>query len=206
MAFIRGNMKVTDAMFHLDAVALSVPESVLPPSALNSQISGILCAIWPFLDTDHDWILQNIELFQQQLLGYNALLDCIDEVRLEIQHHHDAVHRSMVTYSSTLTPIWCLLHEIFCAVIHEVQISLWCNTGDESESESESEDYQMLDFSQGLWKLSHVCGAWRDIVLSYPQLWSHIVLWSPMETPDPTVPALQAMILHLTQHPLDIMF
>ncbi len=52
----------------------------------------------------------------------------------------------------------------------------------------------------------HVCGAWRDIVLSYPQLWSHIVLRSPMETLDHTVPALQAMILRSAQHPLDIMF
>ncbi|PBK90072.1 hypothetical protein ARMGADRAFT_1032668 [Armillaria gallica] len=200
-------MNAADAICHLDAVARSVPEPVLPPDALNSQISGILRATRPFLDTDHDWILQNIELFRQQLSGYDALLDRIDEVRLEIQHRRDAVHRSMAVYSSTLAPIQRLPSEIFRAVFREVQISPRSNTEDsDSDSEPESEDYQVLDFSQGPWKLSHVCGAWRDIVLSYPQLWSHIVLRSPMEMLDHTIPALQAMILRSAQHPLDIMF
>ncbi len=202
-------MDAADAMYHLDAVAHSVPELVLPPDALNSQISGILRATRPFLDTDRDWILQNIELFQPQLSVYDALLDRIDDVRLEIQRRRDAVHRSMAAYSSTLAPIRRLPSEIFRAVFREVQISLWSNPEDsesESESEPEPEDYQVLDFSQGPWELSHVCGAWRDIVLSYPQLWSHIVLRSPKETLDHTVPALQAMILRSAQHPLDIMF
>ncbi len=41
-------MNATDAMFHLDAVAHSVPEPVLPPDTLNSQISGILRATRAF--------------------------------------------------------------------------------------------------------------------------------------------------------------
>ncbi len=77
---------------------------VPPPDALNSQISGILRATRPFLDTDREWILQNIELFQQQLSGYDALLDRIDDVRLEIQRRREAVYRSMAAYSSTLAP------------------------------------------------------------------------------------------------------
>ncbi|KAK0237750.1 hypothetical protein EDD85DRAFT_831675 [Armillaria nabsnona] len=203
-------MNVADTMFHLDAVARSVPEPVLPPDALNSQISGILRATRPFLETDRDWILQNIELFQQQLSGYDALLDRIDEVRLEMQRRRDVVHRSMASYSSTLAPIRRLPSDIFRAVFREVQILPRCNAGDESESESEFEEY-VLDFSQGPWKLSHVCGAWRDIILSYPQLWSHIVLqynWTsyPMETLHHTMSALQAMISRSAQHPLDIVF
>ncbi len=63
-------MNVTDAMLHLDAVAHSIPEPVLPPNSLNSQISGILRATRPFLDTDRDWILQNIEVLE---LGTTAL-------------------------------------------------------------------------------------------------------------------------------------
>ncbi|PBK90144.1 hypothetical protein ARMGADRAFT_969384, partial [Armillaria gallica] len=155
-------MKATDAMFHLNAVARSIPEPVLPPNALNSQISGILRATRPFLDTDRDRILQNIEVLEQQLSVYDALLNRIDEVsvRLEIQSHRNAVHKSMAAYSSTLAPIRRLPSDILRA---------------HSKSNSASGP-EVLDFSQGPWKLSHVCGAWRDIVLSYPQLWSRIVL------------------------------
>ncbi|SJK98763.1 uncharacterized protein ARMOST_02032 [Armillaria ostoyae] len=202
-------MNATDAMLHLDAVARSIPEPVLPLNALNSQISGILRATRPFLDTDRDWILQNIEIVEQQLPVYDALLKRIDEVRLDMQRHRDAVHKSMTAYSSTLAPIRRLPRELFRAVFREVQNTQWCNLGG-LESESESKDYQVLDFSQGPWKLSHVCGAWRDIVLSYPQLWSHLVLqyWSthPTETLHHTVPALQVMIPRSAQHPLDIVF
>ncbi len=174
-------MIATDAMFHLDAVARSVPEPVLPPNALNSQISGILRATRPFLDTDRDWILQNIEVLQQQLSMYDALLDRIDEVRSEMQRHRDVVHKSMAAYLSTLAPIRRLPSELLCAVFREVQASL-----SDSEPWGSEPEPEPLDFSQGPWKLSHVCGAWRDIVLSYPQLWSHIVLqyWTsnPSET------------------------
>ncbi|KAK0452598.1 hypothetical protein EV421DRAFT_913965 [Armillaria borealis] len=116
----------------------------------------------------------------------------------------------MSAYSSTLAPIRRLPSEILRTVFREVQISLWWNTEDsESDSESESEDYQMLAFSRGPWKLSHARRAWRDIVLSYPQLWLRIVLRfgaSPTETLRHTTYALQAMILRSTQHPLDVVF
>ncbi|KAK0437583.1 hypothetical protein EV421DRAFT_2038251 [Armillaria borealis] len=76
-----------------------------PPNALNSQVSGILRATRHFLDTDRDLILQNIEVFQQQISVYDALLDRIDEVRAEMQRRRDTVHKSMAVYSSTLAPI-----------------------------------------------------------------------------------------------------
>ncbi|KAK0220428.1 hypothetical protein IW262DRAFT_1297500 [Armillaria fumosa] len=174
-------MTAIDAMLHLDAVAHSIPEPVLPPNVLNSQISGILRAMRPFLDIDHAWILQNIEDLQQQISVYDTLLDRIDEVKLEIQNRRDVVQRSMAMYSSTLAPIRRLSTEIFRSV-----------------------------FREGPWELSHVCGAWRDIILSYPQLWSRIVLefgtHRPAENLRDTVLALQTMILRLAQHPLDIVF
>ncbi len=196
-------------MFHLDVVARSVPEPVLPSKALNSQISGILRATQPFLDTYRDWILQNIEILGQQLSVYDALLNHIGEVRLEIQSHRDAVHKSMATYSSTLAAIRRLPSDILRAVFLEVQISLWWNP-EPSESYSDSEP-QALDFSQGPWKLGHVCSAWRGIVLSYPQLWSRIVLQfgtdnGPVTMLRHIVPILQAAILRSAQHPLDIVF
>ncbi|KAK0237732.1 hypothetical protein EDD85DRAFT_555102 [Armillaria nabsnona] len=200
-------MNATDAMLHLNAVALSIPEPVLPPNTLNSQISGILRTTRSFLDTDRDWILQNIEGLEQQLSVYDALLDRIDEVRSKLQRHRDVVHGFMVQYSSTLAPIRRLPSDILCVVFHDIQISLWRNPQEFLEPSAE---LAALDFSQGPWELSHVCGAWRDVVLSYPQLWSHIVLqfWTgrPAETLHHTLSALQAMILHSAQHPLDIVF
>ncbi len=163
-------MNTTDAMFHLDAAAHSVPEPVLPPDTLNSQISGILRAVRPFLDTDRDWILQNIELFQQQISVYDTLLYRIDEIKSEMQHHRDVVHKSLVAYSSTLAPIRRL--PLKFSVLCFATYILRCGT----RSPQAGRRQRRWDFSQGPWKLSHVCGAWRDIALSYPQLWSHILL------------------------------
>ncbi|SJK98773.1 uncharacterized protein ARMOST_02042 [Armillaria ostoyae] len=200
-------MDATDAMLHLDAVARSIPEPVLPPNALNSQISGILRATRPFLDTDRDSILQNIEVLEEQLSVYDAFLDRIDQVRSEIQRRRDVVQRSMATHSSTLAPIRRLPTEIFRAVFREVQLSLRWNP---PESSFPLTERTALDFSQVPWELSHVCGAWRDIILSYPQLWSSILLdfgtCRPAEELRDTVPALQTMILRSVQYPLDIVF
>ncbi|PBK90063.1 hypothetical protein ARMGADRAFT_1112196 [Armillaria gallica] len=167
-------MNATDAMFHLDAVARSVPEPVLPPDTLNSQISGILRATRPFLDTDREWILPNIEVLQQQLSVYDALLDCIDGVRSEMQRHRDVVHKSMASYSSTLAPIQRLPSEILRVVFREVQTSLWWKT-DPWGSLPEPE---VLDFSKGTWKLSHVwclercCSILSPTVVAYsPAIW-----------------------------------
>ncbi|PBK68773.1 hypothetical protein ARMSODRAFT_192686 [Armillaria solidipes] len=126
-----------------------------------------------------------------------------------MQSHRDAVHKSMAAYSSTLAPIRRLPSDILRAVFLEVQISLWWNP-EPSESYSDSEP-QALDFSQGPWKLGHVCSAWRGIVLSYPQLWSRIVLQfgtdnGPVTTLRHPLPTLQAAILRSGQHPLDIVF
>ncbi len=135
-------MNATNARFLLDAVARSVPEPALPPNALNSQISGILRATQPLLNTDRDWILQNIEVLQQQISVYDALLDRIDEVRSKMQRRRDVVHKSLAAYSSTLAPIRRLPIDVLRTVFREIQLSLWWNTG---ESES-SQDHQALVF------------------------------------------------------------
>ncbi len=209
-------MNATDVMFHLDAVARSVPEPVLPPSALNSQISGILRATCPFLDSDRDWILQNIDDLQKQISVYDALLGRIDEVRSEMQRRRDTVHKSMAAYSSALAPIRRLPIDVLRTVFREIQFLQWWDGNPRTYTPWEWKEPPAwewkeppaLDFLQGPWALSHVCGAWRDIALSYPRLWSYIVLHlgaiDPME-PD-TVLALKAMISRSAQHPLDIVF
>ncbi|KAK0237739.1 hypothetical protein EDD85DRAFT_1022951 [Armillaria nabsnona] len=205
-------MNATDIMFHLDAVARSAPEPVLPPSALNSQISGILRATCPFLDTDRDWILQNIEDLQQQISVYDTLLDRIDEVRSEMQRRRDVVHKSMAAYSSALAPIRRLPIDVLRTVFREIQFLQWWDGNPRTYLPGWSgwnlKEPPALDFLQGPWALSHVCGAWRDIVLSYPRLWSYIVLhFRTIHQMEPdTVLALKAMISRSAQHPLDIVF
>ncbi|PBK68912.1 hypothetical protein ARMSODRAFT_914109 [Armillaria solidipes] len=204
-------MNVTNAMFHLDAAARSIPEPTFPPDALNDHIPAILRATRPFLDTDRDWIIPNIDDLRQQVSVYDTLLDRIDEIRSEVQSRRDAVHKAMVVYSSALAPVRRLPVDVLRTVFREIQLSEWRTT-------SWLPLPQALDFSQGPWTLSHVCGAWRDVVLSYPQLWSHIVLrfrstlsvinplaevYSP---PRHILVALQAMILRSEQCPLDIVF
>ncbi|KAK0192844.1 hypothetical protein F5146DRAFT_520927 [Armillaria mellea] len=116
----------------------------------------------------------------------------------------------MTVYSSTLAPVRRLSIDILHTVFREVQRSQW---KDYPEYTSET-----LAFSQGPWTLSHVCAAWRDVVLSYSRLWSHIVLYfsSPLSARNPLTEvysaphhillAVKAMILRSEQCPLDIVF
>ncbi|KAK0459930.1 hypothetical protein IW261DRAFT_344100 [Armillaria novae-zelandiae] len=202
-------MNATDALFHLNAVARSAPEPSLPPSALNSRVSGILRATRTLLDTDRGWILQNIEDLQQQISVYDVLLQHIDEVRSDMQRRRDTVHKSMAAYSSALAPIRRLPVDVLRTVFREIQFLQWWDGNPKTYTPwSEWKEPPTLDFLQGPWALSHVCGAWRDIVLSYPRLWSFIVLhfWEfPLVETD-TILALKTMISRSAQHPLDIVF
>ncbi|KAK0192856.1 hypothetical protein F5146DRAFT_1120594 [Armillaria mellea] len=197
-------------MFYLDEVARSIPEPLFPPDTLNSDVSDILRATRPFLDTDRDWIIPNTEGLQQQVSVYDTLLDRIDEVRSEVQTRRDAVHKSMASYSSILAPVRRLPFDVLKSVFHEMQIL--------KRQSYSGYSHEGLDLTHSPWALSHVCGAWRDIVLSYPQLWSHIALclqsdWAvcrigPTKTLHTTrhmLVALEAIILRSDQCPLDIM-
>ncbi|KAK0192932.1 hypothetical protein F5146DRAFT_1120657 [Armillaria mellea] len=157
------------------------------------------------------------DVLQQQISAYDALLHRIAEVRLEVQRYRDVAHKSMASYSSALVPIRRLPSEILRSVFRDVQTSLW-NTDSEPWHEDDYDneawgslpDLEVLDFSRGPWKLGHICEAWRGIILSYPRLWSHILLrfWaSPLDQAlRCTIPALQTMLLHSAQHSLDIIF
>ncbi|KAK0470501.1 hypothetical protein IW261DRAFT_1004093 [Armillaria novae-zelandiae] len=198
-------MNVTNLLFHLDAAAQSVPDPTFPPDPLNSDVSDILRATRPFLDTDRDWIIPNIEDLRRQVSVYDNLLNRIDEIRSKVQRRHDAVQKAMVVYSSTLAPVRHLPVDVLRSVFRKIQVSEWRTTSSHTPN-----------FSQGPWTLSHVCGAWRDVVLSYPQLWSHIKLryWYPRSEinrlaevdspPRHLLVALKAMILRSEQCPLDI--
>ncbi|KAK0470493.1 hypothetical protein IW261DRAFT_1003816 [Armillaria novae-zelandiae] len=198
-------MCATNAMFHLDAAAHSVPEPTFPPDTLNSDVSDILRATRPLIDTDRDLIFPNIEDLRRQVSVYDTLLNRIDEIRSEVQRRHDAVHKAMMEYSSSIAPIRRLPVDVLRSVFREIQISRWGAIGWSQTS---------LDFSQGPWTLSHVCGAWRDVILSYPQLWSHIVLRfgstvrvvNSKKAHSRILIPLEVMILRSKQCPLDIVF
>ncbi|KAK0192858.1 hypothetical protein F5146DRAFT_1041782 [Armillaria mellea] len=116
----------------------------------------------------------------------------------------------MASYSSILAPVRRLPIDVLKSVFHEMQIL-------QRQGESGYSARLGLDLSQGPWTLSHVCGAWRDLVLSYPQLWSHIALclrsnWGVCRSGPATtnrknrrmLVALEAIILRSDQCPLDI--
>lgn len=98
-------MNATNVMFHLDAAARSIPEPTFPSDALNSDVSDILRATRPFLDTDRDVIIPKIEDLRRQVSIYDTLLNRIDEIRSEVQSRRNAVQKAMSVYSSTLAPV-----------------------------------------------------------------------------------------------------
>ncbi|KAK0449752.1 uncharacterized protein EV420DRAFT_1646745 [Desarmillaria tabescens] len=124
---------------------------------------------------------------------YDTLLDRIDEIKTK--HPSDS-----------------LPSDVLRSIFREIQISQWQNAGKAKHKD------EVLDFSQGPWVLSHVCGAWRDIVISYHQLWSHIILHFPYHSIGSlgerrfpprhgyTIDALKVVIHHSERYPLEIEF
>ncbi|PBK79496.1 hypothetical protein ARMGADRAFT_898496, partial [Armillaria gallica] len=98
----------------------------------------------------------------RQVSVYDALLNRIDVIRSEVQSRRDAVHETMVVYSAMLAPVRRLPVDVLRTVFREIHVSQW---------DTIQTTWETLAFSQGPWTLSHVCCAWRNIILSYPQLW-----------------------------------
>ncbi|KAK0494695.1 hypothetical protein EDD18DRAFT_1175680 [Armillaria luteobubalina] len=118
-------MNATNALFHLDAAARSVPGPTFPSETLNSDVSDILRATRPFLDTDRALIIPNIEDLRQQVSVYDTLLNRIDEIRSEVQSHRKAIHKAIAMYSSTIVPVRCLPVYVLRTLFREIQVSEW---------------------------------------------------------------------------------
>ncbi|KAK0452594.1 hypothetical protein EV421DRAFT_1769873 [Armillaria borealis] len=175
-----------DALSCLEAFIHSIPQLVLPPEEDQSQVLGILRATRPLLDNDRDWILPNIALLEGQLPVYDTLIDRLHAAVEELETYRATIQRISKEFSSTLAPIRRLPSDVLRSVFRETQ----------------SRNF----VQQPTIAFMHVCASWRDIVVSSPELWSHIKITFPGLTVDKPSPLLKTILPLSRQLPLDIRF
>ncbi|KAK0203568.1 hypothetical protein DFS33DRAFT_812091 [Desarmillaria ectypa] len=147
------------AAFHLNALEQSILEpSLLPLDGLNFEASDLLRARRPLLDTDKPYICSTIAHIQEQELGYSALLDRLKQVERKMQVHRNKIRKSYQSRASTLAPTRRLSNDILLVIFQQVQRRDWDYYGN------------VFSTAEGPWILGHVCGLWRDTVLSSPSL------------------------------------
>ncbi|PBK90106.1 hypothetical protein ARMGADRAFT_305111 [Armillaria gallica] len=189
-----------DALSCLHAFIDSIPEPVFPSDDNYSLAIDILRATRPLLDDDRDWILPNIALLEGQLPVYDTLIDRLWTVLTALDAYRANIQRVSKEFSSTLAPIRRLPSDVLRSVFGETKSDLngW----------GSSYDRPTISFMQDTLTLGQVCASWRDIVVSSPELWSHIKITFPrltVDNPGPS-PFLKPTLTLSGQHPLDIRF
>ncbi|SJK98764.1 uncharacterized protein ARMOST_02033 [Armillaria ostoyae] len=171
-----------DASSYLKAFIRLIPEPVLPPEDDYSQVLSILRATRPLLENDRDWILPNIALLEGQLPVYDTLIDRLHAAVEELEAYRATIQRVSKEFSSTIAPIRAFQAIFFVPYFEKLRAEILFN--------------------------SHVCASCRDIVVSSPELWSHLRITFPSLTVDnPGPSSLLKTILPLSgQLPLDIRF
>ncbi|SJK98767.1 uncharacterized protein ARMOST_02036 [Armillaria ostoyae] len=200
-----------DALSCLEAFIHSIPQPVLPPEEDQSQVLGILRATRPLLDNDRDWILPNIALLEGQLPVYDTLIDRLHAAVEELETYRATIQRISKEFSSTLAPIRRLPSDVLRSVFRETQI------GNFVQQLSYHPFRPTITFMHGTLTLGQVCASWRDVVVSSPELWSHIKITFPAGftvglgqarplTVDKPSPLLKTILPLSRQLPLDIRF
>ncbi|KAK0452451.1 hypothetical protein EV421DRAFT_902941 [Armillaria borealis] len=159
------NYTSESATFHLDALERLIPEpSLLPSDGLKFDASDLLRARRPFLKTDRPHIRSTLTHLRKQDSEYNALLDRLKKVEQKVRDHRHEIRKSHKSWTSTLAPIHRLPYDVLLAVFQQVRRRDWDYYGN------------VFSVAEGPWILSHVCGLWRDTVLSSPSLWSCLTI------------------------------
>ncbi|PBK68772.1 hypothetical protein ARMSODRAFT_1004612 [Armillaria solidipes] len=191
-----------DAVSSWDTFVDSIPQPVLPPEDDYSQVLGILRGTRPLLDSDRDWILPDIALLEGQLPVYNTLIDRLHAAVEELETYRATIQRVLKEFSSTLAPIRRLPSDVLRSVFQE--------TDGESNLVRQWLCHRRptIKFMQNTLTLGQVCSSWRDIVISSPELWSHIKITFPsLRVQNRTLQPLLKTILSLSRLlPLDIRF
>ncbi|KAK0237719.1 hypothetical protein EDD85DRAFT_554727 [Armillaria nabsnona] len=190
-----------DAISYWDAFIHSIPQPVLPPEKDYSQVLGVLRATRPLLDDDRGWILPNIALLEGQLPVYDALINRLHTAVEELETYRATIQRVSKEFSSTLAPIRRLPSDVLRSIFRETQ----------SQNPVQQSLYYhrpTIRFMHGTLTLGQVCASWRDIVVSSPELWSHIRITFPCFTVDNAglSPLLKAILPLSGQLPLEIHF
>ncbi len=162
---------------------------------------GVLRATRPLLDDDHDWILPNIALLEGQLPVYDTLIDRLNTAVEELETYRATIQRVSKEFSSTLAPIRHLPSDVLRSIFRETQ-------SQNPVGQSLYYHRPTIRFMHGTLTLGQVCASWRDIVVSSPELWSHIRITFPSFTVDNTAlsPLLKAILPLSGQLPLEIRF
>ncbi|KAK0237721.1 hypothetical protein EDD85DRAFT_1022935 [Armillaria nabsnona] len=192
----------SDALSSWDAFIHSVPPPVLPPEYDYSRVLGILRATRPLLDNDPDWIRPNIALLEGQLPVYDTLIDRLHTAVEELETCRATIRRVSKEFSSTLAPIRRLPRDVLRSVfgLNQKDLDGW--------QWASHPNRPTIKFSHNTLTLGRVCASWRDIVVSSPELWSHIRITFP----SPTVnnpgrfPILKTVLPLSGQLPLDVRF
>ncbi|PBK90139.1 hypothetical protein ARMGADRAFT_1167018 [Armillaria gallica] len=192
-----------DAISYWDAFIHSVPQPVLPPEYDYSQVLGILRATRPLLDNDRDWIRPNIALLEGQLPVYDTLIDRLHTAVEELETYRATIQRVLKEFSSTLAPIRRLPSDVLRSVfgVNQKDLDGWPEWAILSNRPT-------IKFSHDTLTLGHVCASWRDIIVSSPELWSHIRITFHRFTGDNSglSPLLKTILPLSGQLPLDIHF
>ncbi|KAK0220474.1 hypothetical protein IW262DRAFT_1556843 [Armillaria fumosa] len=192
------------ALLCLEAFIHSIPQPVFPPGDVYSVVRNVLRATRPLLDDDRDWILPNIALLEGQLPVYDILLDRLYLVFKGLKRCRATIQRVSKEFSSTLAPIRRLPIDVLRSVFRETQSY-------RGRPRRSVFGRPTIKFMHDTLTLGQVCGSWRDIVVSSPELWSHINVTFPRlkpgaPSPRNFPPLLKAILLLSGQLPLDICF
>ncbi|KAK0452605.1 hypothetical protein EV421DRAFT_2031170 [Armillaria borealis] len=164
--------RAADTSSYLDAFIHSIPKPAFPSDEVYPLVTDILRATRPLLDADHDWILPNIALLEGQLLAYNTLIDRLCTVVEELKGYRHAIQIVSKRFSSILAPIRHLPSDVLRSVFRETQPR-------QSRQSMLMNGWPIIKLMQDPLTLGQVCGFWRDIVISSPELWSHINITFP---------------------------
>ncbi|KAK0207675.1 hypothetical protein IW262DRAFT_524866 [Armillaria fumosa] len=126
----------------------------------KAQILGILREEQPLLESDRDWIHQNIATLDDHLLSLHQSLSRLESLAALIKTQIDTASTTKQRLESISAPIRRLPRDILLEIF--------------SLSSSLTPDAKYYP-----WNMSHVCHWWRDIVHSSLKLWSVVVLSPP---------------------------
>ncbi|KAK0452590.1 hypothetical protein EV421DRAFT_913853 [Armillaria borealis] len=135
---------------------------------------------------------------------YDTLIDRLYTALKELKTYRATIRRVSKEFSSTLAPIRRLPIDVLRSVFRETRSYF----GRRRQSVF---GLPTIKFMHDTLTLGQVCGSWRDIVVSSPELWSHINITFPRLRPGTPSPRnfqrlLKTILPHSGPLPLDMRF
>ncbi|KAK0444482.1 hypothetical protein EV421DRAFT_1903108 [Armillaria borealis] len=139
------------------------------------------------LTSDHVSRLKGVKSSQTSCRDqYNDLLHILNELHVA----YTTLNRTLGEYKRILSPIRNLPED----VLGEIFLSAQSDNG-----------YDVLHVSVPPWSLGHVCRWWRDVAVSFPSLWSRMLIWAEDSVSDP-LSLMQTVLARSSRHLLTVCF